>query len=328
MIISIIFALVFAVLDTLGVNNIGQTQAIVNYIHVLFVTPAYVLFKRKQLSLSFSAHYFLFFCFITSVSALLVADNDSFRAIWFFLSTIIAYVFCGRKMGHFYAFLSFSCIFIDGFFLPSNLNTVSVLSSLMSYSVLVLIMAAYTSQMESHLDHIDHIQNELYYLANKSEISSALQLDRNHQRAEQLMNFAKEQGDEFSLMHIEISNKDDLLGTIEPEQYQQFFQEVVERVEKLVSQSDIVSALNSRVIYLALPFYNQTSVINLLNKIKQHINDDPISIDNISSTIRFKASSTKLNSQDLSIRSMHIRADRGMDKAKLSPHEDYIYVKS
>ena len=89
MIISIIFALVFAVLDTLGVNNIGQTQAIVNYIHVLFVTPAYVLFKRKQLSLSFSAHYFLFFCFITSVSALLVADNDSFRAIWFFLSTII-----------------------------------------------------------------------------------------------------------------------------------------------------------------------------------------------------------------------------------------------
>lgn len=328
MIISIIYAFIFAILDSLGINDIGKTQAMVNYVHVLFVTPAYVMFKRKRLSLSFSAHYFLFFCFVTSLSALLIADNDSFRAIWFFLSTIIAYVFCGRKMGHFYAIVSCVCIFTDGFILQSNLNTVSVLSSLMSYSVLVLIMAAYTGQMESHLDHIDHIQNELYYLANKSEISSALQLDRNHQRAEQLMNFAKEQGDEFSLMHIEIGNKNELSASLEPEQYHHLFQELVGRVEKLVSQSDIVSALNNRVIYIALPFYNQTSVINLLSKIKQHINNEPVSINNINQPIALKASSTKLHAQDLSIRSMHIRADRGMDKAKLNPRDDYIYVKS
>ncbi|MGJ8691033.1 MAG: GGDEF domain-containing protein [Thalassotalea sp.] len=326
MLISVIFTLFFAILHSLNINNIGDLQATNNYIHAAFVLPAYFLFKQKKITLNFCAHYFLIFCFLTSITAILTAEYDSFRAIWFFLSTMITFIFVGKKYGQLYGYSA--CIFIifSGFILESNLNTQSVLSSLIALFVLILVMSAYTGQMEKHLNHIDQIQQELYYLANKSSISNSLVSDQRALEVEQLLKNAQALNDSFALIYIDVESLTKMGIEPTPSFWNDVRAQLTRKLKLQVSASDIVSQINEHLFYIALPNKDALSIRDLVDKIDQQVNNQNILVNGKNITLDLCVSVTTLQASDSSTRALHIRADKGLTKAKAMGGKQIVFV--
>lgn len=326
MLISVIFTLFFAILKTLNINDIGEVQEINNYIHAAFVLPAYFLFKRKALTLEFCSYFFSFFCFLTSITALLYAENDGFRAIWLFLSTMIAFIFSGRAFGLFFGITSLICVCVAGFVLESNLNTESVLSTLISLLVLILVMSAYTGQIEKHLNHIDQIQQELYYLANKSAISTSLNTDEKTQKAELSLKHAQQSQDHFSLVYVDIDNTHAIEGAYGNDVIVTLKKELLSRLKAILSPSDIFSTIHNTVMYIVLPHRDSANIDKLLSKIQLQICEDAFSIGGYRINVTLSISVTKLYPEDTSMRSLHIRADKGLTKAKAMGGNQTVFV--
>ncbi|WP_448245510.1 GGDEF domain-containing protein [Thalassotalea agariperforans] len=326
MIISVIFTLFFAILDTLKINYIGDVQRINNYLHAAFVLPAYFLFKHRKMSLTCASHYFLLFCFITSITALLFADNDAFRAIWFFLSTMISFIFVGKKYGNLYGYCSFVFIAVAGFYFESNLNAESILSILISFLVLILVMSAYTGQMEKHLDHIEQIQQELYYLANKSDISNSLSSNEHALTVEQMLKNAQELNSDFSLIYVDIENFDELKSHFDNYFIVDIKNKLNHILKALVSSSDIVSTINNDLLYIAVPNRDCVSIKHLVEKIYHYIRDHGLQVNGQQIELKLCISVTTLQKNDTGIRALHIRADKGLMKAKAMGGEQIVFV--
>ena len=325
MIVSVIFTLFFALLHSLGINHISDEQAINNYIHASFVLPAYYFFQKKRITLEVTAHYFLVFCFITSTCALLFAENDAFRAIWFFLSTMISYIFLGRNFGRFYGGCSFIFIAFAGFGFENNLNSESVLSILISLLVLILVMSAYTNQMEQHLNHIEKIQQELYYLANKSPMSHTLNNDKQARKIEALFNESQEKEVSLSLMYIEIDDLDSLKNIYGADVEYKIKTELIKKLKSFLTLRDIIAKLD-QLIYVVLPERDSTSIKELARRLDKHFSEFELEEGDIEIPIKLCTSFTQISSHDASIRSMHIRADKGLTKALAMGGTQTVFV--
>ena len=326
MIISVIFTLFFAVLHTLNLNYIGDLQAINNYIHAAFVLPAYFLFQQNKLPLSFCSHYFLFFCFLTSVTAILTADHDSFRAIWFFLSTMITFIFVGKKYGKLYGYSSFVFIIFAGFVFDTNLNTESVLSSLVSLLVLILVMSAYTGQMEKHLNKIEQIQQELYYLANKSSTASSINNDKKAIEVEQVFKTSQEANDCFSLIYLDVENIVKNGAPISRSFWNDVRAQLTLKLNLFISSTDIISQVNEHLFYIALPNKDALTIRNLVDKIDSNINNHHILVSGRNIELSLCMSVTTSQPTDTSTRALHIRADQGLTKAKAIGGNQIVFV--
>ncbi len=327
LIISVIFTFFFAVLDTLNINHVGDIQALNNYIHALFVFPIYILFKQKKISLKSTTIYFLFFCFMTSSTALFVADHDSFRAIWFFLSTIIAFIFLGTYVGKVYGYAAMILIAFDGFFLSTTMNMTSVISTLISLFVLILVISAYTSHMQKHLEKTERIQQELYYLANKSEIFNSLATDKKGAKVEKLLTNAQQSNDDFSLVYLEFLFHHDIN---EKSQTTQLTKEQNKKLKNilanLISSSDVISSMNDNLLYIACPNKNEFSIKLMINKIYLYFSEYGITIDDKKVNVSLNIAMTSLQPTDLGMRALHIRADKGLTKVKSSDIQHIIFV--
>jgi diguanylate cyclase (GGDEF)-like protein len=328
MVISVIFTLLFAILDSLSINNIGSTQAFVDYLHALFILPTYLLFKNKKLTLTVTANIFLFFCFMTSIAALLTASNDTFRAVWFFLSTIIAFMFGGKTVGRYYGGLAFICIFSAGFLMETNLNSTSIISSLIAFIILTLVMSSFTGQIQKHLNYIDKIQQELNYLANKSAISNAITADEDARKAEKLLKQALKSGDDFAMFYIDIDHCDQLKASLGNATFQLLKEQISEKIFDNLGKNDVKATIDQAFVYIVSPYVDEFGARQFAKKVQKAI--EPLNYIYGSDTLNVSISISValLTAQDTSIRSLHIRADQGLIKAKTSGSNQVILVEA
>lgn len=325
MFISVFITLFFAIFHVLGLNYIGNIQAISNFVHAGCILPVYLLFKQNKISLTAGGHILVAFCYLTSTTAVFTADHDSFRAIWYFLCTMIAFMFLGRSYGKIYGMISIALITLAGFAFESNINSVSVLNSIISLFSVILIMSAYTGQMERHLNHIDRIQQEIYYLASKSSMGASLTSDHKALEVEQLFKNAQATSNSFSLIYIDVENTCDNQAPSKS-----FWNDVRaqlnQKLKILVSSSDVISQVSEHLFYIALPNKDALTIRTLANKLEKQLQHNTILVSGKHIELKICMSVTTLRADDESIRALHIRADQGLTKAKAMGDEKIVYV--
>ena len=187
-------------------------------------------------------------------------------------------------------------------------------------------MSAYTGQMERHLNKIDQIQQELYYLANKSAISSSITSNKNTLQVEQLLKNAHALDDNFSLIYIDIENLESFKTRFGSTFITDIKNKLQNKVLSLVSNSDIVSTINQDVLYVALPQRDNVSIRQLIDKIILYFNDNGLQVNGQQIDINICISVTTLQPGDTGIRALHVRADKGLMKAKAMGGQQIVFV--
>ena len=137
--ISALLALLFPVLHYLGINNIGHIQAIVDTAFSVLKLLLIFILKKNNTSLTVILTVFLTLCFIASFSAFLTVPEDDFRAIWFYLLVLIAFIFGGKKIGHSLMALSISTMIFGQFYIHDKFGDVGFITSISGIIIMSLI---------------------------------------------------------------------------------------------------------------------------------------------------------------------------------------------
>ncbi len=141
MLVTAFFALLFALLSDLGINDIGPIHSKVDYLYALLTITLVLLLRRSQGYFVRVASAFLLLSYASFVSALLFVPSDEFRIIWFYFVIFVTYIMLGPRAGIAMTLLILSTIIICAvqFELQLNPNTIYtavlglLVGSLLSY---------------------------------------------------------------------------------------------------------------------------------------------------------------------------------------------------
>ena len=137
--ISALLALLFPVLHYSGINYIGQIQPNVDIVFSILTLFLIVILKQNSSFLSLILNIFFILCFITCFSALLTVPEDDFRAIWFYLLVILAFIFRGKKFGYNLMILSISAMTFGQFFIHEKFGDEAFITSISGIIMMSLI---------------------------------------------------------------------------------------------------------------------------------------------------------------------------------------------
>ena len=149
MLTIVVVASLFGVMHYLGLNDITDFHANVNFLFA-FCNALLALYLRKSRTYFRRVLYMVILSsLLTFTSALVIVTEDSFRIIWFYILILIAFVAGGKKEGYITALLSAMSILVSTIFVDLHLNEVTLTTALVGMVVFVLSMKYYVDKIES-----------------------------------------------------------------------------------------------------------------------------------------------------------------------------------
>ena len=147
LIIVAFFSLLFALLNDLGMNDIGPIHTKVNYVYSFLTLMLIYFLRRSKKNDTLTSHSLLIISLVTFTSALIFVPQDEFRIIWFYLLIFVAYMINGRISGLLYTLASIAIILIANFTVDLHLSDVSIHSAILGLIIGSFLSYVYTNKI-------------------------------------------------------------------------------------------------------------------------------------------------------------------------------------
>jgi len=316
MLISAFCAFSFAMMYSLNINNIGVVHTVVDYIFATLCLFLALILKRKNQRYTLVLISFLAICFITSLSALIYVPEDGFRVIWFFLLTLVAFMFGGRQLGYAFTFNSILVFIVVNSLVEFPFNTATLLSIIASLIVMSTILASFTSQMNSYIQQLDKQNIELNYLANKDPLTEVLSSKLYNELGKNILLQVKENQDCLSIIYLDIDHFNQVNTKYGRQVGDQVLQHVIKQINLSLKPQDIIAFINGGEFCLLLPYRDKISAQGVAQKINESVQANLFSYQGSKVPLTISIGISSLLDSDEEIRSIQIRADKALMKAK------------
>ncbi len=147
MLIAAVFALLFALLSDLGINDIGPVHSKVDYLYSAASVALILLLRRSRTYYVAIATIFLMVSFVSFVSALLFVVNDEFRIVWFYFVIFVTYIMLGSRAGMAMTLLTLVTILLCNALAELQLNENTLYTAVLGLFVGSMLSRVYTVQM-------------------------------------------------------------------------------------------------------------------------------------------------------------------------------------
>ncbi|WDE04565.1 GGDEF domain-containing protein [Thalassomonas viridans] len=315
MCIAIIFSVLFALLSSLGINQIGQQATNLDYGYGLLMLALLVALKKDHKRFPLILTAFLVISFLLSLSALVTVVFDEFRAIWFYQLILVAFMLGGQKSGVFFTLLSLLAIVCTHIFL-APFGTATLASIIVGLVVMALVLSAFSSQVNRYLHYIEKQNAELNYLANKDPLTEVLHSKDYCQLTKKYIERAQELNENLSILYAGLDNLERLKEKYGNQIHHQALQHIITIIKEHLHHNELLTRVGEEKICIILPERDaiaaQSFAINIRNAVRDRLFD--YGKDKIPLTLSIGVAA--LNDSDEEIRSIQIRADKGLLKAK------------
>lgn len=315
MCIAIIFSILFALISSLGINQIGAQATNIDYGYGLLILVLLIALKKDHSRFSLILTTFLLISFLLCLSALVTVIFDEFRAIWFYLLILVAFMLGGQKSGFLFTLLSLLAIIYTHAFL-APFNTATLASIVVSLVVMSLVLAAFSNQVSRYLQHIEKQNAELNYLANKDPLTEVLHSKNYCQLTKKYIEQAQELNENLSILYAGLDNLERLKEKYGSQICHPALKHVLAIIKEHLHHQELLTQVGEEKICIILPDRDaiaaQSLAININNAIRDRLFD--YGQDKIPLTLSIGVAA--LNDSDEDIRSIQIRADKGLIKAK------------
>ena len=177
MVIAAIFALLFALLSDLGINDIGPIHSKVDYLYTASIVVLILLLRRARSYYVPIATAFLLLSFGSFVSALLYVQDDEFRIVWFYFVIFVTYILLGSRAGMGITLLSLVTIILANTAVELGFSGNTLYTAVLGLFVGSLLSRIYTVQMRRY--------EQLLESKNQALASSVARLDAALEQAQQ-----------------------------------------------------------------------------------------------------------------------------------------------
>jgi len=310
------FSLLFGIMHSLNINNIGTFHATVNYISsVLLILLAYLL-KQKNTHFKPVLFAFLGLCFAICLSTLINISTNQFRSIWFFILIMLAFFFGGKSTGYPLAIISSLTIILSNVLIKDTFNDVSLTGMIIAIIIFSMFLATFTDQMSSYILLLDKQRNELNYLANKDPLTGVLNSKVYEQLGKKQLLYAKENGENLSILYADIDHFRQVNKRYGQQLGDLFLQHVVDVMKSVLHSNGIIVHIGGEEFCIILPGTDLINARNLALRVKNAVRDRYYHHKEEVVVVTMSIGVASLHESDQEIRSIQIRADKALIKAK------------
>lgn len=306
----------FAILEYFGLHDMGAVQRNFNFFYSLSSFLLIVLLHKNTVKFPLTCSLFLFLCYLGCICAVVTVVEDDFRAIWFFLTIFFAFILKGVWFGYFSTVISLITLTVIQLVFTESYSELSFITIIIALIFFSMSLASFTKQMRIYRHRLRKQSKELHYLANKDPLTDVLNQKNYYVLARSLLEQAKEKHSELSMLCIFIDN----LNLI----YQKFGSQIeaslLDHVEKLISEQlhlkGDIAKVSQQEICILLPEHDTLSAKALAQQINESVQKNLFSTNKGKIAVTLSIGIATLLESDNEIRSIQVRADKALSKAK------------
>lgn len=155
LIIAGAFSFLFALLSSLGINDIGPIHPKVDYLYSVICFLSILLLRKRRGLFTLVATILVVTTFLTFVSALLFVTTDEFRLVWFYLVVYISYILLGPRAGIWMTVSSIAVVLLCAQLFDLQLSRTSMVTALLGLVIASLLYHSYSRHMVDSLTELD-----------------------------------------------------------------------------------------------------------------------------------------------------------------------------
>ncbi|MET0088389.1 MAG: ATP-binding protein [Sedimenticola sp.] len=161
MLIAMVFSFLFALLNDLGINDIGEIHSKVDYFYSFSSLGLLLLLRKSKEYFTFVACTFLAISFGTFISALIFVVNDEFRIIWFYFLIYVTYILLGTRAGVIVTLATLITILAIDNSMDLEISDVATYTAILGLLIASLLSHVYTRQMKKYEEQLSAKNIEL-----------------------------------------------------------------------------------------------------------------------------------------------------------------------
>ncbi|NOR51574.1 MAG: diguanylate cyclase [Gammaproteobacteria bacterium] len=166
--------ILFALLHSFGVNELGDNHARTNYFASALCLLAFFWLRQSKASYRKVAVVTICAMMLSPVSALLFVPDDEFRLVWFLITVIVSHLVVGRRFGLFIVALSILIVLSSNYLFGINFTGLTLSTFIISLLVSSLILISYNEKITSYEMELFQQNKELKDLVNRDALTGIM----------------------------------------------------------------------------------------------------------------------------------------------------------
>ncbi len=206
MLLITVFALLFAVLSDLGINDLGSAHSIIDYFYSASSLLLLIWLRHNKSFFNTSVNILLSISLLTFTSALILVIHDEFRIIWFYLLIFVAYITGSTKKGVFFTILSIFDIIFCYLIFDLGFSDVALTSALLGLVIGSLLAFVYTEQVKAFNKQISIKNRVLKTLASQDQLTGIMNRREFLSTGQKYFHTAKRQKKSIAYLMLDIDH--------------------------------------------------------------------------------------------------------------------------
>lgn len=314
--VASIFAFLFGLMHDMKINLIGHVHAKVNYFYSVISISILIYIYRKPECFHKMVFPFLITSHMTFTSALINVPDDQFRAIWFYLLVLVAYMLDGTKTGVAFTVAAVVTILIANSLTELLLAEVTLVSIMLGLIILSLIAQAFTKKSLLYARMIEDQNIQLVKLAREDPLTGILNARSFYEIGKELFKITKREKKQLSILYLDIDHFKNINDDYGHHIGDKVLIEFTKIINSKLRESDVLARIGGEEFNILLPDTDLKGAEVLAEKIRQQIEITPITLDRLDISVTASIGVSALEEHDRTLDSIQMRADKYLYSAK------------
>lgn len=316
MVVISLFSLLFALMNSLRINNIGTIHGTVDYLYSVSMIVLIFWLRQSKEHYQSTAVSVLTISLLVFTSALLFVPQDEFRIIWFYLLIFAAYIVSGSRLGFIFLALSLADIIFCYTFFDLFLSDTAIKSALFGLIIGGLFSHFYTQKINDYNELLHAKNQELEHYASKDFLTGMMNRRVFLQMGKKYFLISSRHQKPLSFLMIDIDHFKAINDTFGHEMGDNVLKNFSLTLKDNLRENDLAGRLGGEEFGIILPETNLEQAMVVAEKIRLSIATMKCYMGNKPFIITVSIGVSELIPSDVSLEQIQKRADKALYFAK------------
>ena len=314
--VAAVFSLLFGILHDLDLNPLNDWHANVNYFYSAVSVLMLLFVWRKPEGFHHIVLPFLVASHLTFTSALWTVPEDQFRAIWFYLLILVAFMIGGSRMGYGFTLAALATVLVADTATDLQLTDISVVSIVVGLVILSLISNTFVTKATAYSQLIETQSRRFIRLAREDHLTGVLNARSFYEIGDELFKLARRDQTSLSILYLDIDYFKQVNDTFGHHNGDVVLQEVTRVIASAVRDSDVLARIGGEEFNVLLPETDGKGAKVLAEKIRILVEQTPVKLDDKEISVTLSIGVAILQESDSGFEILQQRADQLLYDAK------------
>lgn len=322
--VAMVFSMLFGVLHDLDINPITELHANVNYVYSFICLLVLLSLRHSDAHFQLKISIFLIASHLTFTSALINVPDDQFRAIWFFLLVLVAYILGDCSSGIITTGIALITLIVINQLTDLGFSDITFTSIILGLVILGFIAHSFTKRAVYYASLLADKNQLLEKLAKEDPLTGIMNARSYYHIGQQLFELSKRKNQNMTILYIDLDHFKKINDTHGHHSGDRVLIEVTRSILSVLRKSDVLARVGGEEFCILLPETDTKGGKILAEKIRETIQNSPITLNEDIIHPTASIGLAELHKQDNDMNAIQRRADNNLYVAKKNGRNQVI----